>query len=66
MLLALTLTVLVLSLRFGLGCWRLSIPYDVLKVSKTGIVSARLLSAGFLAVPLTVLADPVLHWLAAP
>jgi hypothetical protein len=66
MLLAVTLVVVVLSLRFGLGGWRLPVPYDVLKVSKAGMVTARVLSAGFLAVPLMALANPFLHGLDAP
>jgi hypothetical protein len=60
------LIVIVLWLRFGLGCLHLRIPYDVLKISKGGIVSARLLSAGFLASPLAFLASPFLNVFGAP
>jgi hypothetical protein len=42
------------------------IPYDALKVSKAAIVTARLLSAGFLVAPLTALIHPFLYWLNAP
>jgi hypothetical protein len=60
------LLLVILWTRFGLGCLRLNIPYDVLKVSRSHILSTRLMSAGFLVVALAGLANPVLHLLEAP
>jgi hypothetical protein len=51
----------ILWARFGLGCLKLDIPYDVLKVSRGRIVSTRLLSVGFLMVALAALANPFFH-----
>jgi hypothetical protein len=66
MLFVLFATAVVLTLRFGLGCLKMPIPYDALKVSKAAIVTARLLSAGFLVPPLPGLVAPFLYWLNAP
>jgi len=51
------LVVIVLWARFGLGCMNLDIPFDLLGVSRSRIVSTRLLSAGFLVVVLAALAS---------
>jgi len=56
----LTLVVIVLWARFGLGCMKLDIPYDLLEVSPSRIVSTRISSAGFLVVALAALASPLL------
>jgi hypothetical protein len=53
------LLVVVLWARFGLGCMKLDIPYDLLGVSRSRIVSTRWLSAGFLVVVLAALATLV-------
>jgi hypothetical protein len=53
------LVVIVLCARFGLGCMKLDIPYDLLEVSRSRIVSTRFLSAGFLVVVLAALASPL-------
>jgi hypothetical protein len=55
------LLLVVLWARFALGCLRLDIPYDLLKLSKIRIVSTRLMSAGFLMVALLALASPFLN-----
>jgi hypothetical protein len=52
------LVVIVLWVRFGLGCLKLDIPFDLLDVSRGRIISTRLLSAGFLLVALAALAAP--------
>jgi hypothetical protein len=53
------LLVVVLWARFGLGCMKLDIPYDLLGVSRSRIVSTRWLSVGFLVVVLAALATLV-------
>jgi|SRR5262245_39653988 len=53
------LVVIVLWARFGLGCMKLDIPYDLLGVSRSRIASTRLLSAGFLVVVLAAFANLV-------
>src|SRR5262245_26032377 len=55
------LLVIVLWARFGFGSMKLDIPYDLLDVSRSRIVSTRFLSAGFLAVVLTALASMALR-----
>src|SRR5262245_40678759 len=54
------LVVIVLWVRFGLGCMKLEIPHDLLDVSRSRIISTRFLSAGFLTVVLAALASPAL------
>jgi len=51
------LVVIVLWVRFGLGCLKMDIPFDLLDVSRGRIISTRLLSAGFLLVVLAALAN---------
>jgi hypothetical protein len=53
------LLVIVLWARFGLGCMKLDIPYELLEVSPSRIISIRFLSAGFLVVVLAALANPL-------
>src|SRR5262245_34257253 len=60
------LVVIVLWARFGLGCMKLEIPYDLLEVSRSRIVSTRFLSAGFLVVVLAALASPLLAVRSSP
>jgi amino acid permease len=56
----LALVVIVLWVRFALGCMKLDIPYDLLEVSPNRIVLTRVLSAGFLVVVLAAQASPLL------
>ncbi len=60
------LILIVLWARFGLGGLKLDIPYNSLALSRSRVVSTRLLSAGFLVVALAALANPVLHSLERP
>src|SRR5215470_17860991 len=62
----LALVVIVLWARFGLGCMKLDIPYDLLEVSPSRIVSTRVLSASFLVVVLAALASPLLAISSSP
>jgi hypothetical protein len=56
----LALVVIVLWARFALGRMKLDIPYDLLELSPSRLVSTRVLSAGFLVVALAALASPLL------
>ena len=66
MFVVLALVVIVLWARFGLGCMKLDIPYDLLEVSPSRIVSTRILSASFLVVALAALASPLLALSSSP
>jgi hypothetical protein len=57
--LALLLVVIVLWVRFGLGCLKLAIPFDLVDVSRGRIISTRLLSAGVAADQSTSIASNV-------
>ena len=60
------LVVIVLWVRFALGCMKLDIPYDLLDVSRSRIISTRFLSAGFLAVVLAAFASPLAALTSSP